>query len=578
MMNGISECAMLTYDIVVVGSGGAGMRAALAAGEGSGLRVAVISKTYPTRSHTGAAQGGINAVLKNRDANDTTDSHAYDTIKGSDFLADQDAVHYFTEGMPGMIKELDYMGVPFSRDENGKVAQRPFGGASHPRACYSADKTGHVILHALFEQCLKHQVEFLYEWFLLSVVTDGNECEGVTAMNIRTGEIHPVQAKCVVIATGGFGRVYWNRTTNAFNMTGDGAAACLEAGIPLKDPEFIQYHPTGMSKTGVLLSEACRGEGGYLINKNGERFMARYAPEKMELGPRDLVARSIEQEIKEGRGWGEGINAYVCLDLRHLGKEKILERLPQVRQLAIEFEGVDIIEEPVPIRPSCHYVMGGIHVKDYKTAMTPVNGIFAAGECACVSIHGANRLGANSVADAVFYGKVAGEGARELAKTRTFGSGKCLSEDAGRWRETFETMRKKETGTDIINIRQRMAETMWNNVGIFRNEQDMLQALKDIDQLLLEYEDACFHDPSARYNTAFIHYVEVGNLLKLTKAVTIGALNRKESRGAHTREDYPDRDDRRFLKHTLVYKNGDEYRLEYAPVSITKYQPEERKY
>ena len=570
---------MLNYDVLIVGSGGAGMRAALAASEKDNLKVAVISKTYPTRSHTGAAQGGINAVLKNRDASDTTDLHFRDTVKGSDFLADQDAVEFFVEGMPSIINELDYYGVPFSRDENGKVAQRPFGGASKPRACYSADKTGHVILHALFEQCLKHNVTFLNEWFLLSIVATNKKLDGVVAMDFRTGEIHPISAKSIVIATGGFGRIYWSRTTNAFNMTGDGVAVALEAGIPIKDPEFIQYHPTGMAKTGTLLSEACRGEGGYLINNKGERFMERYAPDKMELGPRDLVARSIETEIKEGRGFGEGITAYVHMDLRHLGKEKILDRLPQVRQLALEFEGVDLITDPVPIRPSCHYVMGGIDVSNYKTGGTIIEGVHAAGECACVSLHGANRLGANSVADAVFYGKYAGLGARETASNRSFGNVKKVEEEAQKWKSKFDSMRTKKKGKiSIYEIRERMAETLWNNVGIFRVEEEMLQAEKEINELMIAYKDTYISDTSDIYNSAFLQYVEVGNLLKLAKSVTMSAIARKESRGSHSRMDYPERNDKEYLKHTLVYKKGDKFTIDYSPVSITKYQPEERKY
>ncbi|MGG0719922.1 FAD-binding protein [Robertmurraya massiliosenegalensis] len=570
---------MLYYDVIIVGSGGAGMRAALEASQNNNLRVAVISKTYPTRSHTGAAQGGINAVLGNRDSSDTTELHFKDTVKGSDFLADQDAVEFFVEGMPASIKELDYYGVPFSRDENGKVAQRPFGGASKPRACYSADKTGHVILHALFEQCLKHNVEFLNEWFLMSLVESDKKLDGIVAMNFRSGEIVPIAAKSVVVATGGFGRIYWSRTTNAFNMTGDGVAACLDAGIAIKDPEFVQYHPTGMAKTGTLLSEACRGEGGYLINNKGERFMERYAPEKMELGPRDLVARSIETEIKEGRGFGEGITAYVYMDLRHLGREKIMERLPQVRQLALEFEGVDLITDPVPIRPSCHYVMGGIDVTDYKTGGTIIEGVHAAGECACVSLHGANRLGANSVADAVFYGKVAGAGARDVALSRSYGNAKKVEDEARNWKSKFDTMRSKKKGNvNLYEIRNKMAETLWNNVGIFRVEEEMQQALAEIDQLMEAYKETYIEDESENYNTAFLQYIEVGNLLSLAKSVTMGAIARKESRGSHSRMDYPTRNDGEFLKHTLVYKKGDEFRLEYAPVSITKYQPEERKY
>ncbi|RXT07254.1 FAD-binding protein [Ammoniphilus sp. CFH 90114] len=569
---------MLQYDIVIVGAGGAGMMAALNASKEEDLKVAVISKIYPTRSHTGAAQGGINAAMKNRDSTDSTEKHFRDTVKGSDFLADQDAVEFFTSNMPDIIKELDYFGVPFSRDENGNVAQRPFGGASSPRTCYSADKTGHVILHALYEQCLKQDVVFLDEWFLLSLAVENGKLEGLVAMDMKTGDIHPIQAKAVVLATGGFGRIYWSRTTNAINMTGDGTAACFEVGIPLKDPEFVQFHPTGLASTGVLLSEACRGEGGYLLNKDGERFMQRYAPEKMELGPRDLVSRSIETEIKEGRGFGEEMGSYVLMDLRHLGEKKIMERLPQVRELAMEFEGVDLIKEPVPIRPSCHYMMGGIHVTDFKTCSTPIEGIHAAGECSSVSIHGANRLGGNSVADVVLFGKYAGLGARESAMKRTFGTTTKMEVEVEKWKSQFATMRKKNTGNNIFEIRNKMAETMWYNVGIFRTENEMAEALQVIDQLLEEYKDTYIGDASVRYNMAFINYVEVGNLLKLAKAVVIGALNRKESRGSHSRGDYPERNDQKFLKHTLIYMENDQFRLEYLPVRITKYQPEERKY
>lgn len=569
---------MLQYDVVIVGAGGAGMNAALSASKESNLRVAVLSKIYPTRSHTGAAQGGINAAMGFRDPTDSIDKHFRDTVKGSDFLADQDAVEFFTTYMPDIIRELDYYGVPFSRDEQGRVAQRPFGGASSPRTCYSADKTGHVILHTLFEQCLKNGVKFFDDWCLLSLVVENGKLEGLVAMDMRSGEIHPILAKSVVIATGGFGRIYWSRTTNAFNMTGDGTAACFEAGIPLKDPEFVQFHPTGLAGTGILMSEACRGEGGYLYNNKGDRFMSEYAPSKMELAPRDVVSRSIELEIRAGRGFGEGMTAHVLMDLRHLGKEKIMERLPQVRELAMDFESVDIIKEPVGVRASCHYMMGGIHVQDYKTCATPVEGIHAAGECSCVSIHGANRLGGNSVADVVFFGKYAGLGAKETAQNRSLGNPTLVSAAANEWMSKFSRMRTKSTGNNLFEIRNRMAEAMWYNVGIFRTEKNMVQALETINELLEAYQDTFIGDSSVKYNTAFIHYVEVGNLLKLAKAVAMGAIARKESRGSHSREDYTERNDAEFLKHTLIHKEGDLYRLDYSPVKITKYQPEARAY
>ncbi|MFZ5755124.1 MAG: FAD-dependent oxidoreductase [Bacillota bacterium] len=569
---------MLNFDVVIVGGGGAGIRAALEASKEPGLNVVVLSKTFPTRSHTGAAQGGINAALAYKDPTDSVEKHFLDTVKGSDFLGDQDAIEFFVSNMPECIWELDSFGVPFSRDEKGRIAQRPFGGASSPRTCYSADKTGHVILHTLYEQCLKQGVKFLNEWFLLELVVEKEEFQGLVAMNIRNGEIHAICARAVVIATGGFGRMYWNRTTNAFNMTGDGTAAAFEAGIPVKDPEFVQFHPTGLASTGILMSEACRGEGGYLLNKDGERFMARYAPEKMELGPRDLVSRAIETEIKEGRGIGQGINAYVLLDLRHLGEKKILERLPQIRELAMDFENLDPIKDPIPIRPSCHYMMGGIHITDFRTSSTPVQGVHAAGECACVSIHGANRLGGNSMADIIVFGKHAGLGVAESAMNRAPGDPAKLEKRAQYWQEHFETMRRKTTGKKVVTIRDTMAETLWYNVGIFRTEKEMVHALEVINQLLEDYQDCYIGDSSQRYNMAFINYIEIGNLLKLAKAVTMGAIARKESRGSHAREDYPERDDRNFLKHTLITKTGSQYKLDYLPVTITKYQPEERRY
>ncbi|AOM83562.1 FAD-binding protein [Salisediminibacterium beveridgei] len=569
---------ILSYDVVVIGAGGAGMMAALNACEDKELKVACLSKIFPTRSHTGAAQGGINAAMGHLDPTDSPEKHFKDTVKGSDFLADQDAVAFFTEKMPDVIHELDYYGVPFSRDEKGHVAQRPFGGASSPRTCFSADKTGHVILHSLYEQCLKKGVDFLNDSFLCSLVVTEQSVDGLVAMDIRSGEMVGIQAKAVVVATGGFGRIYWNRTTNAFNMTGDGTAACFHAGIPLKDPEFIQFHPTGLASTGILLSEACRGEGGYLINKHGERFMSKYAPDKMELAPRDLVSRSIEMEIEAGNGFGQGIDAYVLMDLRHLGEEKIMERLPQVRELAMDFEDVDLLKEPVPIRASCHYTMGGIHVSNPETLATDIHGIHAAGECSCVSLHGANRLGGNSVADVVLFGKYAGIGARKTAQTRTLGNEESVRNEREKWETMFNDIRKRNTGIPAVDIRDRMAKTMWENVGIFRTREKMLKAELEIDQLIQEYEFVSIDDDSKKHNMAFVHYAELGNLLTLAKGVVMGALAREESRGSHSRYDFPDRRDDQFLKHTLIRKHGNEYKLSYLDVKITSYQPEARVY
>lgn len=569
---------MLKFDVLVIGSGGAGMQAALVASSQKDLSVALMTKVFPTRSATCCAQGGTNAVLKNADPTDTIEKHTFDTAKGSDYLGDQDAIAFFCENMPDTIRELDYFGVPFSRLENGTIAQRPFGGQSSPRTCYSADKVGMVILHTLYEQCLKNEVKTLIEWHLLDLIVEDGKVIGAVAVEMKTGKIQPIMAKTVVLATGGAGRMYWLRTTNPFASTGDGMAAAFRAGVGLKDPEFVQFHPTGLAGTGVLMSEACRGEGGYLINNQGERFMKRYAPEKMELATRDLVSQAIETEIKEGRGFGEGMKAFVQLDLRHLGREKILERLPQIRDLAITFEGIDPIEQPIPIRPSCHYSMGGIDVTDYKTCGTDLPGLYATGECACLSIHGANRLGGNSTADVVIFGKVAGEAAATAAKNLGFGSEPKALEMVKVWQEKFNTAISKTSGPSVASIRDRLAETMWYNVGVFRKEEEMVKAAAVIDNLIKEYENCVVGDTSKVYNTAFLQYTELGNLLTVAKAVVIGALNRKESRGSHKREDYPKRDDAQFLQHTIVTKVGSDYKLSYRPVVITKYQPAERKY
>ncbi|MGC9081362.1 succinate dehydrogenase flavoprotein subunit [Sulfurihydrogenibium sp.] len=568
---------MLSYDVLIVGAGGAGLMAALEASKAKDLRVAVISKVYPTRSHTGAAQGGINAALANVDPSDSPEVHTFDTVKGSDYLGDQDAIEFMCTEAPKRIYELEHLGVPFSRLPDGRIAQRPFGGAGFPRTCYAADKTGHVILHTLYEQCLKNDVEFLNEWFVKELIIDNNEAKGVIAIDIRSGEVHAIKAKAIIFATGGYARVYWVRNTNAIGSTGDGMAICYRAGIPLKDMEFVQFHPTGLRSTGILVTEGARGEGGYLINNKGERFMARYAPQKMELAPRDLVARSIETEILEGRGWGEGMMAYVHLDLRHLGAEKIKSRLPQIRQLCIDFEGVDPIEEPIPVRPTAHYSMGGIDVRDYKTSMTGVNGVFAVGECACVSVHGANRLGGNSLLDLVVFGKPAGAAAVEYARSKPDDNFNLKAEEE-RARREIEELLRKENKENINSIRMEMAQTMWDKVGIFREEKPMLEAIEKIKELKERYKKLAPGDSGKIFNTALINYIELGFLLDLAEVIATTAVLRKESRGAHARRDYPNRDDENFLKHSLAYYTPDGPKVDYCEVRITKYQPQERKY
>ncbi len=565
------------YDAVIIGGGGAGLRCAIEIARDPNLRVALVSKVYPTRSHTGAAQGGMNAALGNVVPDDSPEAHAYDTIKGSDFLADQPAVFFMTENAPDIVYELDRWGVPFSRLEDGRIAQRPFGGASFPRTVYAADKTGHVLLHTLYEQALaRDNIDFYNEFFLLDLIHDGERIKGVSVYDIKNGEVVTLQTKAVVMATGGFARIYWFRSTNAIGNTGDGQAVALRNGVPLKDVEFIQFHPTGLAKTGILLSEACRGEGGYLVNREGERFMKRYAPEKMELAPRDLVSRAIEYEIMEGRGIGDGARAYIYLDLRHLGEEKINERLPQVRQLAIDFEGVDPVKDPVPIRPTAHYCMGGIHVTDYRTSETPMKGLYAVGECACVSVHGANRLGGNSLIELLVFGKYCGTAVREFIKEIDFAE---ISEgEAKAGQEFIESLLKREGNESLADVRSQMGEVTWAKMGIFRDEKSLKSAYEELSELLSRWEKIPVVDKSRVFNTNLIELLELRNMLELARAVALGALERRESRGGHSREDYPERDDENFLKHSLIYYEGGELKIDYIPVMVTRYKPAERKY
>ncbi|RUM90793.1 MAG: succinate dehydrogenase flavoprotein subunit [Thermovibrio sp.] len=566
---------MLQYDILIVGAGGGGLYAALETSKRKGLRVAVISKVFPTRSHTGAAQGGINAALGNV-APDSPEKHTYDTVKGSDFLADQDAVELMCEMAPKIIREMEHMGLPFSRLNDGRIAQRPFGGASFPRTCYAADKTGHVMLQTLYEQCLKNEVTFLNEWFALKLIHNGERISGIVAINLKTGEVEGIRAKAVILATGGHGRIYWNRTSNALGNTGDGPAIALRAGVTLKDMEFVQFHPTGLKRTGILVTEGARGEGGYLINKDGERFMKRYAPEKMELAPRDLVSRAIETEIMEGRGFkdSEG-NEFVYLDLRHLGRDKILERLPQIRELAIDFEGVDPIEEPIPVRPTAHYSMGGIDAD--KFGRTPLKGLYAIGECACISVHGANRLGGNSLLDIVVFGKIAGEDAANFVSEIGFSE---FSESAVRDEERkIEELFENEGTEKLHKLRSELSDAMSRGVGIFREEKKMKEALEKIREIKERAKKLKVYDRERSFNTNLQQTLEFLNMVEVAETIAFSAIERKESRGAHYRTDYPKRDDENFLKHSLVIRKEDgELSISWKPVKITKFQPEERKY
>ncbi|MFV1950607.1 MAG: succinate dehydrogenase flavoprotein subunit [Nitrospinota bacterium] len=569
---------MLQHDVVIVGSGLAGMSAALEiCGQ---LDVAIISKVYPTRSHSGAAQGGIAASLGNSEP-DSQEEHMYDTVKGSDFLGDQDAIEMFTRDAPETIYRLEHMGCVFSRTGEGKIAQRAFGGHSHPRACYAADRTGHAILHVLYEQVMKRgkRISIYPEWYLMSLIVRDNVCRGIVIYDIRSGNFEVIRAKGVIFATGGYGRAY-RITSNAFANTGDGIIAAFNAGVPLEDMEFVQFHPTGLFGQGILVSEAARGEGGYLINGKGERFMEKYAPAKMELAPRDIVSRSEQREIDEGRGI-DGKD-YIYLDLRHLGKEKIMERLPQVRQLGIDFIGMDCITDPLPIQPTAHYSMGGIPTdKDGHVIIddkgTQLTGFFAAGECACVSVHGANRLGTNSLLDAVVFGKRTGIAALKFAKGPRLSD---MKED-----EVLAPVKERisavfsSPGTESINdIRDELKENMMSNCGVFREKEGLNKGLEKVKELRERYKNAKITDKSKLFNNELIEVLELGHMLEFSEIILKGAIEREESRGAHSRTDFPKRDDRNWLKHTLAYLTEDGIELKYKPVIITKYQPEERKY
>ncbi|MBL3600344.1 MAG: succinate dehydrogenase flavoprotein subunit [gamma proteobacterium endosymbiont of Lamellibrachia anaximandri] len=563
---------MLTYDILIVGSGGAGLYAALESRMEEDLQVAVLTKVYPTRSHTGAAQGGVNAALANLDPTDTWQDHWFDTVKGSDYLADQDAAEIMTREAPMVVREMEHWGCPFSRTDEGKIAQRPFGGASKPRACFSADKVGHVMLHTLYEQGIRHGVNFLNEWQALSLMHDGKRCQGVTAINTQTGWVHTIQAKAVILATGGHGRIYWTRTSNALGNTGDGTAIAYRAGLPIKDMEFIQFHPTGLRRTGILVSEGARGEGGFLLNGQGERFMRRYAPEKMELGPRDLVSRSCETEVREGRAGPEG---EVFLDLTHLGRERILERLPQIRELCIEFEGVDPIEEPIPIKPTAHYSMGGIHTD--LNGQTPIEGIYAAGEAGCVSVHGANRLGGNSLLDILIFGRRAGKHALEYARNNSFTPVDTGQEEADA--QMISSMMEGDSGAGIADIRRAMGNLMAEKVGVYRNGKDLDSVVSELADLQEQFKTVRIQDKTKAFNTELVAALELKNMLDLAEVVAVGALERKESRGAHTREDHPERDDENWLAHTMATLGDDgRPKLDFTPVTITEFEPKARTY
>jgi len=590
-----------THDVVIVGAGLAGTWAAMVAAKEGVDDIVVLSKIHALRSHSSAAQGGVAAALNNvrpvpdtgprgpleqippgDEPIDSWELHMFDTIKGSDWLGDQDAIEIMVKEAIDVIYEYEHLGCVFSRTPDGRIAQRRFGGHSAPRANYAADWTGHVLLHTVHEQAQRQGVKFLNEWYCLDLIVEDNVCRGVVAMEVLTGRIRTLRAKAVIFGTGGYGRA-WKITSNAYANTGDGVAIAYDAGVPLMDMEFVQFHPTGLYRHGILMSEACRGEGGYLVNSEGERFMERYAPDKMELAPRDLVSRSEQTEIDEGRGIeedGQGI----YLDLRHLGAEKILERLPQVRELAIDFVGVDPIDDMVPIQPTAHYSMGGIPTDADGQVIadadgTPVVGFYAAGECACVSVHGANRLGTNSLLEASVFGRRAGHAAAAFVK----GGAKLQpvsGDPAESSRKRVRSLLERQGDENVERVAQDLKATMTANCGIYRDADKLRQAKADVAELERRFANAPVMDKGSRFNTDLLAALETEHLLSFSEVIVEGALARAESRGAHARTDYPGRDDESWLKHTVAHKTAEGPRLSYKDVNIDweKYPPQERKY
>ncbi|MEE9199462.1 MAG: FAD-dependent oxidoreductase [Dehalococcoidia bacterium] len=565
---------MFRHDVLVIGAGLAGMRAALEAHR-KGAEVAIISKVHPVRSHSNAAQGGINATMPEDGAEDTWESHAFDTVKGSDYLGDQDAIEIMVKEAPDEIIEMEHMGVIFNRDERGRLGARAFGGATHARTFFVADITGQAILHVYYEQLMKAGVQVYEECFVTSLIMDDGNCSGAVAMDIRSGKLDAIQAKAVIMATGGLGRVY-EPSTNALICTGDGISLAYRAGAPLMDMEMVQYHPTTLPSNGALLTEAARGEGAYLLNAEGERFLGNsrnpyYAPNKMELASRDVISRAERVEIDEGRG----VNGAVLLDCRHLGREKIMERLSQIHELALQFANVNIIEEPVPIVPGMHYQMGGI--KTDVEGKTSVPGLFAAGECACLSLHGGNRLGANSLLETVVFGRRAGVAATEYAQTVAHAeiSERVVTGEEDRIREFLTRDQDRDPPA---KMRLELGSLMHQNAGVFRTKKDLSKAGKKIAELKERYSTIAAQDRGRVFNTNLLSVLELGFMLDCAEAIVASASTRQESRGAHYRVDFPERDDKNWLKHILAYYQPEGPRIDYLPVTITRWKPERRSY
>lgn len=591
------------YDVVVVGAGGAGMRAAIESGQRA--RTAVLTKLYPTRSHTGAAQGGMCAALANVEE-DNWEWHTFDTIKGGDYLVDQDAAEVMAKEAIDAVLDLEKMGLPFNRTSEGRIDQRRFGGHTRDhgkspvrRSCYAADRTGHMILQTLYQNCIKHGVEFFNEFYVLDVNMttdpDGSQrCTGAVAYELATGEIHVFQAKSVIFATGGFGKVF-KTTSNAHTLTGDGLGIIYRKGLPLEDMEFYQFHPTGLAGLGILISEAVRGEGGILRNVDGERFMERYAPTIKDLAPRDIVARSMAMEVLEGRGAGPNKD-HVLLDVTHLGEDVLESKLPDITEFSRTYLGVEPLNEPVPVYPTAHYAMGGVPTNVEAEVLADnenvVPGLYAAGEVACVSVHGSNRLGTNSLLDINVFGRRAGIAAAEYANSNDFLE---LPEEPAKLVEGMVNhLRTAEGGERVATIRTALQETMDANASVYRTEETLKQALSDVQLLKERYGRVAVHDKGKRYNHDLLEAIELGFLLDLAESLVNSALARKESRGGHAREDYSTRDDTNFMRHSMQYKQlpdeedpnaplgltgfRSDIRLDYKPVTVTRYQPMERKY
>jgi len=591
------------FDVVVVGAGGAGLMAGLYASKTA--KTAVISKLYPTRSHTGAAQGGISAALGNYEE-DRPEWHTYDTVKGSDYLGDQDAIEFMCNEAVDAVLELEHMGLPFDRTPEGKISQRPFGGHTNNvtgkpvrRAAHAADRTGHMILQTLYQQCLKNKVNFFDEYQVLDFIMVNGKAAGVVAVELSTGELHVIHAKAVIFATGGHGRIF-EVTSNAYAYTGDGAAILLRHGIPLEDMEFFQFHPTGIYKLGILITEGVRGEGGVLINGKGERFMPKYAPSVKDLASRDVVSRAIYTEIKEGRGV-DGKN-FVYLDIRpetvnriaaedgrtnvdgskyNLTAEQVLQKLPDIIDFCRVYLGVDPVTQMMPIQPTAHYTMGGIPTNKFGEVVvddknTPFPGLYAAGECACVSVHGGNRLGTNSLLDLVVFGKYAGLKAAEYANQSEFEKLPVGAESESM--AQFEALKNGSGKENVFKLSNELKKVMFADVGIYRNEKDMLSALEKVRELKARFKDVTVSDTGKIFNTELLNAWELGNLLEIAEVIAMSAANRKESRGGHSREDFPDRDDVNWLKHTLIWNKDGKLEIGYKPVVITKHQPKARVY